>query len=704
MASCLPSLRFFAGRRADEKYTFDDTRSSSASTLVEDKASHSLSEPNTYGTLKVDNDVLKSKRFSSRDTKTQLDALRRLMKEEGIKAYIIPSEDAHGSEYTAKTDERRAFISGFTGSTGIAVVTLDGAHLFTDGRYHVQAQEQLDSNWTLHKVGVYGVSDWADWLVDEASKETIAVGVDATLVSFTTLAALLPRLTSRDSSLQFPTRNLVDEIWRSRPPPNLTHIYAHPLKYAGVTAGDKLTRVVEWLKSKGAAGDGQNFSEGSAFFTAELDQIAWLLNLRGASIPGSPLFPAYLVVSSKSSGSTGGYLATLFVSSLLLLPGSDARKCVESLGVEVKDYADVFPWLLQGRWRGSEQPGKVDSDDQARPTLVAGEKVSYAVVNAVGEHRVILLRSTPIAIWKACKNEAELAGMRAAYLRDGASWARWAAWLDEAVRRRHRKVDEWQAAQQLRSVREKDPLYAGFDAYPSISASAEDAALPHFETPEDGSARVIDRLTPYLMDSGGQYFDGTIDTTRTVHFGRPTSEQKRAFTRVLQGHIAIQQAVFPRGTTGATLDCLARQPLWRDGYNYLHGTGHGIGAFGNVHEGPQGFSQSSGGALIPVPLEEGMCISDEPGHYEAGKGGFGIRTESILIVKKAKTHRGFGGEDTWLKFENITQVPIARNLVEHQLLTPNEQAWLTEHNEKVKRNVLPLVADDKRAIKWLQSQ
>jgi len=244
---------------------------------------------------------------------------------------------------------------------------------------------------------------------------------------------------------------------------------------------------------------------------------------------------------------------------------------------------------------------------------------------------VALQPLSPIATWKARKNAAELAGMHAAYRRDGAAWVRWAAWLEEAIVHKGKAIDEWTAAKELHRLRTQDPLYAGTDAYPSISASGEDAALPHFETPEDGTARIIDRETPYLMDAGGQYYDGTIDTTRTTHFGKPSAEQKRAYTRVLQGHIAIAEAVFPMGTTGAQLDVLARNKLWQDGYNYMHGTGHGIGAFSQVHEGPQGFGRASGAAMVPAPLDEGMCISDEPGHYEAGKGGFG---EACAVLRR----------------------------------------------------------------------
>lgn len=328
------------------------------------------------------------------------------------------------------------------------------------------------------------------------------------------------------------------------------------------------------------------------------------------------------------------YNGHLFVSPKLL--HGDAEKYVkEELNLHVHGYDDVWSFLIAGNWKGK---GK-------NPLLVCDEKASWAIVNSVGQPNTYILppSTSPIPLWKAIKNDVEIEGMRNAYLRDGVAWAKWAAWLDEVVRVQKQDIDEWSAVQRLVSLRRGNPLYAHMEAYDGISASGPNAALPHYETPEHGS-RIIDRETPYLCDSGGQYLDGTIDTTRTVHFGRPTAEQKRAFTRVLQGHIAIETSVFPRNTTtGATLDVLARAPLWQDGMNYMHGTGHGIGAFLNVHEGPQGFSTSSGGSKVPIVLQPNMCLSNEPGFYEEGK--YGIRTESIIFVKAVDTLRGFGGKD-----------------------------------------------------------
>jgi len=268
---------------------------------------------------------------------------------------------------------------------------------------------------------------------------------------------------------------------------------------------------------------------------------------------------------------------------------------------------------------------------------------------------------------------------------------RWYAWLDEKIAHGY-EVDEYQAGQRLNEFRRRSELYMG-NAYENISACGPNAALPHYTAPRHDS-RVIDRNSPYLMDSGGQYRDGTCDTTRTVHFGRPTPAQSEAFTRVLQGHIAIDSAIFPEGTTGAQLDVLARRALWQDGLNYLHGTGHGFGSFLNVHEGPQGFG-------IDVPLEQGHVLTNEPGFYLEGE--WGVRIESALVVRRAKTKGQFQG-DVWLRFHRFTQVPIQVKMIKASLLSKEERAWVRDHNTECRRKLEPLLGDDKRALRWLRKE
>ncbi|KAJ1034480.1 hypothetical protein NDA18_001340 [Ustilago nuda] len=605
-------------------------------------------------------------------TGPRLSALRKLMAEEAVDFYLVPTDDAHATEYTAPSDQRRVWISGFTGSAGTAIVANDSAHLFVDGRYHLQAAEQLDDNWTLHKVGVSGVLDWSEWIVKQAN-ETTKVAMDPALISYTLGKSLVVTLNEAGGSAVFPSRNLVDVAWgNDRPEPITSPVYEHELKYAGKPAQAKLQDVRKDLESK---------PKGSAYFVSALDEVAWLLNLRGASIPGHPVFPAYILVSEQQS--------VLFIRRELLPEGGEADKYVrETLKLDVQSYDSIWHYLR--RWVAQASHGR---------KLVSGEKLSYAVANAVGDENLHLIDPSPVALRKAIKNHVELQGFRDSHIRDGAAWVKWAAWLEDHVKVRREKIDECEAAVKFQEIRKKQHLYAG-DSYDAISASGPNAALPHYETPKEAS-RVIDTETPYLNDSGAQYHDGTIDCTRTVHFGRPSAEHKRAYTRVLQGHIRLSQVKFPAGTTGQHLDPIARHALWEDGLDYRHGTGHGVGHFMDVHEGPQGFSSMSGGSKKPVPLQENMVLTIEPGFYEEGH--FGIRTESLMAVKRIDTHRNFGGIP-WYGFERITQVPIATNLVDFSLLSYAEARWLKEHNSDVRKVLMPLIKNDKRAVRWLRRQ
>lgn len=624
------------------------------------------------------------------DTTERLEKLRQLMDEEGVHAYVVPSVDAHGSEYVPPEARRREFISGCSADVGTAVVCKQSAHLFVDGRFYIQAEKELDKNWTLHKVPI--VPDYDKWLIEEARKsdQGFSIGIDPTLIGNGTALDLLDNLAPFGASLAYPSRNLVDVVWAdARPKPIEAQINVRPLQFAGKKSQEKLKELADWIIMGGS--DKRNpIPPGSAFVLNQLDQISWLLNLRGASIPNNPFFPAYVVVSAGEES----YRATIFVSSTLLPNNSDAyRYLVDDLDVEVQSYDAVFDYLIEGSWKG---PG----DEQK---LIISETTSWAIVNAVGTPNVFtVLRShSPVELAKAIKNEVEIEGMRKAYLRDGICWAKWASWLDEKVRVRHQEINEKDAVDALVAIRQKAENYGGMEAYEGISASGKNAALPHYQTPEHGS-KVIDRHTPYLCDSGAQYFDGTIDTTRTVHFGKPSKRQKRAYTRVLQGHIAIDTATFPRKTTtGATLDALARTPLWSDGFTYMHGTGHGIGSFGAVHEGPHGFSTSSGGSSEPVIFQENMAISNEPGYYEEGN--FGIRIESVLVVRPApKTYFNQNGENNWLHFERLTMVPIDTSMIEWKLLSADQIGWINKHNKDVYEKLSPFLKNDKRAHRWLK--
>ncbi|BGP42167.1 hypothetical protein JCM10449v2_006172 [Rhodotorula kratochvilovae] len=442
---------------------------------------------------------------------------------------VVPTADAHGSEWVGACDERRAFISGFTGSAGVAVVTATEAHLFTDSRYHVQAGKQLDANWTLEKVGEEGVKNWDKWLL--GLPEGSRIGIDPTLLDYGAGKALSSAVQSRNLSLVFPSVNLVDAIWPSRPPRSAAPIRPHPLRFAGRSASDKLAALRAYLRE---AFPGE---EDAAYLISTLPALAWLLNLRGGDIAHNPVFYAYALVTQEE--------VVLWVQGEAV--GEDVRRAVEEFGGRIEEYDGALDGLKKAR------KGKVVTD----------AKVSWAIVDRLGEENVIIVKS-PVETAQAVKNDVEIEGFRQAYLRDGAAWARWQAWLEEEIAR-GKEVTEWEAAEKLTSYRKEQKYFAGL-AYENISATGENAALPHYEP--SASPRVpISLSSPYLNDSGAQYLDGTIDTTRTMHFGRPTKEHKRAFTRVLQGHIAVDALVFPEGTTGEQVDVLARAPLWSEGMN-----------------------------------------------------------------------------------------------------------------------------------------
>ncbi|KAI8972165.1 Creatinase/aminopeptidase [Trametes punicea] len=605
------------------------------------------------------------------DTASRLDALRDHMRQHDIAYYVIPSEDAHGSEYIAPSDKRREWISGFTGSAGQAVVSMNSAYLITDSRYWLQAQEQLDQNWVVIKAGsTDGPKDWIDWLLPRA--DNCRIGIDARLISYEKATTLNNALKRKNAKLYYPPQNLVDLIWRDKPQRSREPIYVQPKEFAGLGANEKLTKLREWIKEQPPAVPSYSKSEPKpsqmqvATLISNLSCIAWLLNLRGDDIPFNPVFHSYLFVGLES--------ATLFIDVAKIK--SEVDSYLQSLRVAVRDYNDIWTFLRRKEW--------------GEGNVIISPQTSYAICLMLTSFRYTVLPSY-VEQLKAVKNDTEIRGLRSAYLRDGAAYVRWLAWLEEKMQQGY-DITEYEAAWRLTEYRRKNAHYMGL-AYENISASGPNAALPHY-TPHKSTARMIDRETPYLNDSGGQYRDGTCDTTRTIHFGRPTSEQCEAFTRVLQGHIAIDTAIFPEGTTGAKLDVLARRALWQDGLNYMHGTGHGVGSFLNVHEGPQSFSSD-------VPLVPGHVITNEPGFYNEGK--WGMRIESALLVRRVHTKGSFNG-DVWLGFERLTCVPIQTKMVKEVMLSKEERQWLKDHNRRCLELLEPFLRHDKRAMKYLRRE
>ncbi|KAL3452855.1 hypothetical protein BJX65DRAFT_292779 [Aspergillus insuetus] len=583
------------------------------------------------------------------DTTKRLGDLRKLMQEHKVDVYIVPSEDSHQSEYIAPCDGRREFISGFTGSAGTAIISSSEAALSTDGRYFNQAAKQLDNNWTLLKRGVEGVPTWQEWITQQSEGGKV-VGVDPALITAAAARNLAETLKKNNSSLVGVSKNLVDAIWgEDRPAPPREKVRVHPEKYAGKSFQEKVSDLRKELETKKAAG----------FVISMLDEIAWLLNLRGNDIPYNPVFFSYCIVTPTT--------VELYIEDEKLTPEVKAHLGAD---VIVKPYESIFA-DAKALFEAKKQ------DPEAPPAkFLLSNRASWALnLSLGGEDHVDETRS-PIGDAKAVKNEVELAGMRACHVRDGAALVEYFAWLENELVNKKTTLDEVDAADKLEQIRSKHDLFAGL-SFDTISSTGPNGAVIHYK-PEKGSCSVIDPNAIYLCDSGGQYLDGTTDVTRTFHFGQPTELEKKAFTLVLKGLIGLDSAVFPKGTSGFALDVLARQHLWREGLDFLHGTGHGIGSYLNVHEGPVGIGTRV--QYTEVPLAPGNVISDEPGFYEDGK--FGIRIENVIMVREVQTTHKFG-DRPWLGFEHVTLCPIGLNLIEPSLLSDHEIKWVNDYHAEV---------------------
>ncbi|KAH6887859.1 putative Xaa-Pro aminopeptidase P [Coprinopsis sp. MPI-PUGE-AT-0042] len=610
------------------------------------------------------------------NTTERLAALRELMKKENVDVWVVPSEDQHYSEYLAHCDERRAFISGFNGSAGCAVVTLEKAHLFTDGRYFLQAEKQLDSNWTLMKQGLPDVPTWQDFLYKNLDGN-LRIGIDPSIITQEDATNLRKNLATKQSTLVPITTNLVDVVWGSdrpaRPHNNVFHLDE---KYSGQSLQDKVNKVREVVAKE----------NGKAVVVTMLDEVAWLYNLRGSDIDYNPVFFAYAVVTPEE--------ALLFVNDKQL---DDAAKAYLGQNVKIRGYEEIFDYLKQLPASLSLTGSKEDKK------VLITSKTSLAITEAISPpssddapvyHKVV---RSPVADLKAIKNETEIQGFRQCHIRDGAALARYFAWLEETLEEGKEEVSEYGAASVLEKFRSELDLFKGL-SFTTISSTGPNGAIIHY-SPDPKDSAIIKKDQIYLCDSGAQFLDGTTDVTRTWHFGTPKPEEIRAFTRVLQGHIAIDKAVFPTGTTGFVIDSWARRYLWQDGLDYRHGTGHGVGHFLNVHEGPHGIGVRI--AYNDTPLKVGMTVSNEPGYYEDGQ--YGIRIENIVLVKEAKTPNNFGGKG-YLGFEHVTLSPMHIKLIDVSLLTMPEKKWINEYHREIWDKVSPLLTEDKRALEWLKRE
>ncbi|KAM4702754.1 xaa-Pro aminopeptidase 1 [Rhinophrynus dorsalis] len=557
---------------------------------------------------------------------------------EPIQAYIVPSGDAHQSEYIAPCDCRREFISGFNGSAGTAIVTDQSAAMWTDGRYFLQAAQQMDSNWTLMKMGLKDTPTQEDWLIN-VLPDASRVGVDPFIMQTDQWKSMSLALKNAGHLLVPVQENLIDSIWTDRPQRPCQPLIALGLNYTGVSWKEKIEKLRTKMVERKA----------SWIVLTALDEVAWLFNLRGLDVDYNPVFFAYAIVGTSSIRlfASGDRLSDPAVRAHLLLDLSPPPE----FRVQLEPYESVLP-ALQSICAGLSPKEKVWISDKA----------SYALTEAIPKAHRYLTPYTPVCQAKAVKNAVEIEGMRRAHIKDAVALCELFSWLEKEITKD--TVTEISASDKAEEFRSQQEDFVEL-SFATISSTGPNGAIIHYKpVPETNRKLSVNEV--FLLDSGAQYKDGTTDVTRTMHFGTPTEYQKECFTYVLQGHIAVSSAVFPNGTQGHLLDSFARSALWESGLDYLHGTGHGVGSFLNVHEGPCGISYKT---FADEPLEAGMILSDEPGYYEDGS--FGIRIENLVLVVPAKTKYNFRDRGS-LTFEPITLVPIQTKMINIELLTQKE--------------------------------
>lgn len=587
------------------------------------------------------------------DVKKRIEKLRSLMKENKIDAYIIPSFDAHQSEYVADHWKCRQWISGFTGSAGTVVITLDDAGLWTDGRYYIQAEEQLKgSGIRLFKMADLGVPSYTEWLKNTL-KEGSTVGFDGSVFSVDLFKGMGKAFKSKNINIKI-EKDLIDEIWEDRPEIPKELVFLHGIKYAGKSRVEKLNKVRVNMSSKGA----------NYYLLTSLDDIAWLLNIRGNDVPNNPV-----VISNVLVGEDKCYL---FVDASKVT--HDIRLELETDGIEIKGYNEIHQILNQ-----------LTIDDSI---IFDANKTSISMYNSINTDTTKIEEPNITTALKAIKNEVEIENLRNCQVSDGLAMVKFIKWLKESVTKE--EITEISAEKMLEAFRRQQDLFVE-PSFDTIAGYKDHAAMMHYKATKETQYTLKDEGF-FLVDSGGQYFNGTTDTTRTIALGKLTEEEKRDFTLVLKGHIALSSVKFLEGATGSSLDVLARQPIWEYGLDYKCGTGHGVGFFLNVHEGPQGFRKEPNS----VKLEKGMVITNEPGIYKEGK--HGVRTENImLVVEEEKTEFG-----QFMSFEAITYCPIDLDGIDKDMLTDKEKQWLNDYHKMVYKRLSPYL--DKEHKTWLKKE
>ena len=583
----------------------------------------------------------------------RLGRLREVMRREHLAAFVFPSTDPHGSEYVPSRWEGRKWISGFDGSAGLAVVTMDAAALWTDSRYFLAAEEQLrNTEFVLMKERVEGTPTPACWIASQLQgAASTEIGIDGMSCSTTMAEALIADLRRAGGITVRTNLDVLEEIWTDRPAVPEGEVCVHDIEYAGESRADKLRRIRAALREVHADG----------MLMSALDDIAWTLNLRGTDVHCNPVFVSYLLIAHDK--------ATLFIDRNKLSPQIVAA--LKADGVTTDDYANV----VRGLKKYPEYNILIDPDE-----------TNYTLYKVATAHNVIR-HSSPVPAMKAVKNAAETAGGRRSMIRDGVALVRFLMWLKPAVERGGQT--EITVSERLRELRAADPMYRDL-SFDTIAGYQEHGAIVHYEaTPASDAMLRPEGLI--LIDSGAQYADGTTDITRTIALGPVTNEQRRVYTLVLKGHLQLQNMKFPYGASGTQLDAAARMAMWREGMNFLHGTGHGVGSYLNVHEGPHQIRME----WRPAPLVPGMTVTNEPGLYLSGR--FGVRTENMLMVKDYMETE-FG---RFLEFEPLTLCPIDKTPIIVSMLTDEERAWLDDYHRRVYEKLSPYLQPDER--RWLEN-
>ena len=587
----------------------------------------------------------------SKETFPHLEALRDLMRSKHIDAVIIPGTDPHQSEYPSEHWKFRDYVSGFTGSNGTAVVTLDDAGLWTDSRYFLQAAEQLEgSGFTLRKENIPGEPTVLEWL-GEVLDEDAVVGVDGRLFSLIE-ANRIEMFCAQNGFMFAPDFRAAEAIWTDRPARPMNPAFVHDEALAGEAVDSKISRVVDALDAADADG----------LLITALDEIAWLLNLRGSDVDYTPVVIAFAYVSEDER--------VLFIDSEKVT--SEVKDHLKKYGVKIKDYDDIEKFL-----------GKISS---TATVMVDPNRVSDALGQAMICNKTYM--ASPVIALKGVKNESQIAGFRQAMLYDGAAMVRMMMWLEQNVANGITEMDVDRRLQQERAA------YASNrgDSFHMIAGYKDHGAIVHYEA-TDESAYTLAPDGLLLIDTGGQYLEGTTDITRTISLGNPTAAEKHDYTLILKGHLALARAVFPKGTMGVQLDVLARGPLWNEGMTYLHGTGHGVGHFLGCHEGPQSIRMEAN----PTPLELGMVTSNEPGIYKTGE--YGIRTENLLLCVPACSNEEWG---EFYKFESLTLFPYDTTLMDMDMLNREEVKQINDYHAMVCERLRPLLSADE--AQWLEQK